>query len=308
MDSAETRARTIELFDAGLAMSRELVDREIPQGGSPLRLLAANAPMIGPGHWVADDFVFLAQALRGLIGVECAQLDGLSQLLALSDWPLLLHPALTLIRGMAEACGTVTWILEPWIAPLGTSADISATQWAELSAPILARSQLVLIETLHDRKRRHDAENRPDQVEKDDERIDQEVARVTSQHAPGQVVLTGDRRGWGVGGQARPSITDKVRRATEYAYGQRYVGTGMNPYPMLSGYAHASLDVVFAYSAERLPITQLLAAPDEEVKLIASLALRFHSSIFDLAGKAFGVGMTEFTEWDAKVEEFVLSS
>jgi hypothetical protein len=292
-------------MEQGLAIARKLVDLDSPEVGSSLHLLAANSTRVGVGTWTSDDLLFLDQALRGLAGVETAQLDGLLQMFG-SSAPIHLHPSMTVIRGMAEASGLILWLLEPWIAPLDSPDEIAADEWLGISAPILSRSQLVLLETLFDRKKRHGQEKRDDGVRLDEERIAVELSRIRSQHGPDDVVLTGDRRQWSIEGQQIPNKTDRVKMATEFSYGQAAVGSGMNPHPMLSGYAHASLDVVFAYTQQRQPITDLLVAPLEEVKLIASLALRLHASTYEVSAKAFGVDLADFTQWDARVEEFVL--
>jgi hypothetical protein len=293
-------------MDAGVAIGWRLVDLERPGATSPLLLLAEHRGMIGCGDWRDEDLVFQFQSLRGLVGVATAQLKGLSTLVR-DDSGLLLHPAITLIRGLAEACGTAMWMCEPWITPIDEDADVPLDEWKKLSAPILPRSQLVMLDGLADRGRRHRADGREDVAIEDDDRLRNERDRIFLAQAGVDTILAGDRRQWVIAGQRMPTRTELAVTATEYSYGQHFRNSGMNPYPMLSGYAHASLDVVFAYGTANVkpPLSGLLIAPVDEIHQIMSLGLRIYAAMLDFMVKTFGVEDDAFIDWDQQVNSFV---
>lgn len=305
MTEESDRSEAVGLILAGLAIGWQVVDREAPATSSPIYSLAASRERIGRGNWTDDDFRFLMEALRGLTGVASAQLRGLSSLLR-DDGAFYLHPSMTLIRGLAEACGTAMWILEPWITPIGADASVLAEEWEQLSAPILPRAQLVMIDALSDRIRRRRAEGNEAAADQDAGGLQAQKDRITLAQGEGGSMLTGDRRQWTIAGQRLPSRRELAVMATEYSYGQQFRNSGMNPYPMLSGYAHASLDVVFAYdnADEKVPISNLLVGREDEVQKISALGLRIYAAMLNCVINAIGFPVEDFEEWDGRVDEF----
>jgi len=299
------RTDAIGLMLAGVAIGWQVVDLEVPATSSPIYSLAASRKKIGRGDWTDDDFRFLTEALRGFTGVASAQLRGLSSLLR-DDGALYLHPSMTLIRGLAEACGTAMWILEPWITPIGEDESVLAEEWEQLSAPILPRTQLVMLDAMSDRIRRRRAEGNEAGAVQDAAGLQAQKDRIRLAQGEGGSTLTGDRRQWTIAGQRMPSRTELAVMATEYSYGQQFRNSGMNPYPMLSGYAHASLDVVFAYdnADERVPISNVLVGREDEVQKISALGLQIYAAMLNFVIKAIGFPVEDFEEWDGRVDEF----
>ena len=84
----------------------------------------------------------------------------------------------------------------------------------------------------------------------------------------------------------------------------------MNPYPMLSGYAHASLDTLFAPApANGLPLlSSLFAAQGREAHLVASLGIRLLAATYEVAAMAFGLDLAPFRDWEKRAEVFVLEA
>lgn len=303
-EEVEEAARLIRL---GASIGWKLVDTERPNDAGLLYALATHRKSIGHGKWLDEDFVFIFEALRGFLGVGTAQLSGIGALMKNAS-EILLHPTITLVRGLAEACGVVVWMLEPLITPINEKADVPAVDWAALVSPVLSRSQLVMLDSGADREHRYRAEGKITQADAEQANFLARRERIVNASSKFETALNGKRSKWTIDGQRLQKKTDLAIRATEYSYGQGRVGTGMNPYPMLSGYAHASLDVVFAYgtSGEKPVLSTLFVAPSDEVKLISSLGLRLYSVLLDLVGNAIGESRREFESWDREVESYVV--
>lgn len=68
----------------------------------------------GAGKWLDDDVEFLSESIKGLLGIAGAQLLGLGRIISPGE-PVRLHPLVTVLRGVAEACGTISWLVSPWL-------------------------------------------------------------------------------------------------------------------------------------------------------------------------------------------------
>lgn len=308
MDYRQLCEQAASLVDDGQRMAMDFAAIASPGDSCSIRALEALKSDIGSGNWTDDDLRFLVQAIRGLMGVEGAQLTGLRDLFAAGP-PVLLHPAVTLVRGTAEAGGLLIWLLEPWVNNTAGDDQVEETAWKALSLPVLARTQLLLLDAMASRRRRREALGSPD-VSIAEVELDLLKQRLLKEHGSTNVLLTGGRKNWRLYNEKLPDLTDAVTAATEYSYGQSFRGTGMNPYPMLSGYAHASLDVVFAQapSTRRPPMSSLLAGRDDDAHRIASLALRVLATTYEIAARAFGSNLEAFRSWEEQVEAFVLGS
>jgi len=262
----------------------------------------------GRDESIDRDLVRQFKSLQGFVGVATAQLEGLADLYFV-DSTLLLHPTLTLIRGIAEASGRAIWMFEQWIAPLGEDAQLTEEEWLRLSEPLFARCQLIFLDELNNRSHRYSVQGQQEFLDANKLETRKERSRIVALHGADNVRVTGRSKDWKIDGERLPTMTEQVTIATEYAYGQCARHSGMNPYPMLSGYAHGSLDVVFGYQTpgETLGLRILLAAPDYEVGLIASLALRVYSVLLDVSMKVLGVAPEAFASWTKDVETFVVS-
>lgn len=299
----------IRLIRHGTTIGLSLVDKERPSGEGLLFALARHRQEVGHGKWRDEDFVFQFEALRGLLGVGAAQISGLATLLH-TKTGLLLHPSMTLVRSLAEACGVVVWMLEPLIVPVDEDGELAHSEWVQSVSPVPSRFQLVMLNAIADREHRYRAERKDLEADKALLRLQEQRDRIADASPKANTTLEGKRTGWTIDGQRLPKKTDLAIKATEYSYGQQHVGTGMNPYPMLSGYAHASLDVVFAYgtSQEKPALSTLYQALPEETKLISSLGLRLYSVMLDVTINAIGESRSEFESWDREVEAYVVGA
>ena len=130
---------------------------------------------------------------------------------------------------------------------------------------------------------------------------------LTQQHGPDNVTFSGGRNKWAITGVGLPSATDRVISITEYAYGSTFRGSGLNPYPMFSGYAHASVETLFSTAPASGPVSMssLLESPLNEAFLITSLALRLFAATYDLAARGLGANLLAFQTWEILAESFV---
>src|SRR5579862_49649 len=125
-------------FGAGLGLA--MADNAIPKPGSPLDVLDSRRGTIPDGSWPACDIVLLRESLLGLISVAAFQLNGVGDLLAAGP-PINLFPLVTLVRGIAEACGRIWWHLEPWLDDKTVGTPVAEGAWDVLSGPIPARME-----------------------------------------------------------------------------------------------------------------------------------------------------------------------
>jgi hypothetical protein len=85
------------------------------------------------------------------------------------------------------------------------------------------------------------------------------------------------------------------------------VGEGINPYPALSGFAHASLDFLFALepSAVRPGMTLAFHSDIGEARDAIAIACRRFAVHFEMAAHIFGPELGGLTSWENAVNEFV---
>jgi hypothetical protein len=292
----------------GYGIGTALTDGASPAKGCPLHVLDLRRGHIPPGNWPVEDVRLLSEALRAFVGVAACQVQGLGALLA-SGPPVHLHPLATLVRSIAEACGWIWWHVEPWLNDAGDDAELEPAEWDQLSQPILARIELIRLDGLTSRQRRHRASHGEDSAEY---RASQAAVaaykdQLRARHDPSRVVLSGDRRRWRICGQGLPEITKLVTAATEYAYGQDTRGSGSNPYPMYSAYAHASLETVFASAGTgRPPLSQLLMAEEVDLRRLVAAGTRTFAAGYEIASHAFGLDVTELRAWEDELAPLTL--
>lgn len=111
-------AAVAELAAQGWGLGRAFMDEASPLRGSPIEALEARRALIPPGSWPREDVALLTETLRALVGVAGVQLHGVAANLR-SGPPVYLHPLVTLVRGIAEACGQIWWCVEPWVNDAG---------------------------------------------------------------------------------------------------------------------------------------------------------------------------------------------
>ncbi len=218
-----------------------------------------------------------------------------------------LHPLVTLVRGIAEACGQCWWHVEPWINDAGADQELEVDAWDQLSAPIFARIELAHLDGLAARRRRLGAIHGETSTEY--EEADRVVSAYRSElqrrHALVGIVVSGDRRKWEILGEKLPQATNLVIAATEYAYGQHTRGTGRNPYPLYSAYAHASLEAIFAAAGTaRTPLSRLHLANTTELRRLSATATRTFAAGYEIVAQAFGWGITDLAAWEESLRPF----
>lgn len=244
----------------------------------------------------------LTQAAGGYVLMAAEQLAGVGLLYAAGP-PVRLFPTVTLLRGVAEASGRVFWLLDPWTDKDGTK---TGADWPIDTRRILGRLELVLVETLHTRLRRHRAQRLLPPVT---DTAAAEAALREAQDRIGRPDRTANVMGkpgsWVVYGERLPVTTDWVAAATEYGHGQRHRGTGLNLYPLYSGYAHASLDVLLARPST-VPLHQAVIATDDEARDLAGTALRTFVAAFDAVLSVHGRSDPRLAAWEEHVDALIL--
>ena len=180
------------------------------------------------------------------------------------------------------------WLLDPWLDTTDERKPVDEATWFTLSQPVLLRSQVLRLHELANRRRRRSS-SAPVQSE-DEDAIAAFQDRLIAQHGQENVRFTGGKKQWRVSGESMPDITERVIAVTECSYGSTFVGSGINPYPMLSGYAHASIETLFASAPDSapIPITSLLEASPEELHTLVTLGLRLFAVTYELAAKSLG--------------------
>ena len=302
---------TATVAQRGHALATTFMDHARPARASPLNIFRARLPMVtGLTSSQLDDVQFLAEALRGLVGVAGNQVQGVGALFAAGP-PIALHPLSTLVRGVAEAVGKIWWQVAPWIDDSRQAPEMSSDEWDAVCRPVLARARLARLDALADRRRRMEAAHgggSPQHLEADAALLAYKDRLKEVYPANFGLVLTGGRRKWRVADEVLPEATELATAATEYAYGQHMRGSGRNPYPLYSGYAHASLELIFAHADKqyRGPMSPLMNCYLNEAKMVAGLALRGLAAGLDIASTAFGTDSHDLATWEREVDALVI--
>lgn len=287
----------------GSEFAADFADEAAARPDSTLAILAS----VTEAPWVRADVDFLARTVRALMAVAGAQLHGLGHILVAGS-PIHLHPLVTLLRGIAEAMGWVWWLSAPILPDPDEDVDIPPGEWFARANRVMDRSQLHHLEELAQRRSRREASKGKDSQ-------DHQVVRqidALKKHFGGlhgdNASLSGGRRTWRIGQEVIPKKTDLVIAVTEYAYGERYRGSGMNPYRLYSGYAHASVEVVFAHqtATTNSPMSTLIMGDDNEVRGVVGVALRTFAVGYELALHMFGIEVAALREWEDRVDPLVL--
>lgn len=275
-------------------------DPDLYREGSSFHLLRQLAESSPPSGWVAGDVVFANECVRGLVGIVAFQLRGLGQMLR-SSRSVHLHPLITLVRGVAEAAGALWWHVEPWIDRRPADAQTAdASEWARRADTVVVRAQLRHVVELANRRRRtiatygeNSAEAR-DAIRALEDNKDDLVARYGDGAS-----LHGRSSGWKLRNESIPQWGDLVHHALEFGHGQDHDGQIVQRiYPLLSGFAHPSLEMLYAHTPQPGPLSpQLLCSPSEARQLI-STAGRIAAAAYDLAFEVCGITDAARAEWE----------
>jgi len=282
----------------------------VPQPESHLLALKALHAEQGAGKWLEQDVDFLSEAIKGLLGIAGAQLLGMGRLVSPGE-PVLLHPLVTLLRGVAEACGTVSWLVSPWIVVGEEVEDTKSPEdWWNGSQPILARIELLQLEARMSRLRRLKAAFTDNQSSVVEAEVALERIRgdLEACHGIGSAEVRGSRReSLRIQGETMPSYTELVTMATEFSHGSKCRGSGMNPYPMFSGFAHANVEVLFSQApTDRRPgMSNLFPAQAGEVRDSMAQGFRLVEAHYEMAAVSLDVGKEELAPWSEQVRNFI---
>jgi hypothetical protein len=312
MEYEELCQIAVELAKQSSDLAMNFVDRGRPTESSSLNMLTAHKANIGSGVWVDEDIIRLYEALRGLIGIAGAQMNGLSRL---SDGgvPIMRHPLMTLVRGVAEACGNIAWLTSPWIVHPGEVQETNVADWCADSAPVLSRLQLLWYDAEYDRRRRilSTVNVTPERVAAAEDALSELRTRFETQHGLDNATFRGTNRNeWSINGEKIPYRRDLASRATEYSHGPAFVGAGIYHYPTMSGFAHASLDFLFMNTPaiDRPGMQIIFQSPIEEFRDAIALSCRLFAAHFDMSLDAFGLDKTGLTVWERGVTDFVVNT
>lgn len=258
--------------------------------------------------WGPPDVDFLARTIQVLTATAGAQLRGAGHVLA-AEPPVQLHPLVTLLRGIAEASGMIWWLTAPLLPSLDEVVDIPPAEWLARGKRMVTRSQVLHLDELAQRRARREASHGQgsDSYRQAARQIDALKQHLATLH--GELAsFTGGRKAWRIGEETMPTKTELVSAVTEYAYGERFKDSGMNPYRLYSGYAHASVELVRAHATETKtsPLSRLICGEEDEVQSIAGAALRTFAVGFELASHMFGTPLTELYEWEARVDPLII--
>lgn len=178
--------------------------------------------------------------------------------------------------------------------------------WRVDTRRILGRLELMLVETYHARVRRQRAQHHQPPV------TDPAAAQTALREAKDRIVgrdpsakLKGNSKTWSVYGEQLPVATEWVTAATEYAHGQQHRGTGLNMYPLYSGYAHASLDVLLMRPSTTPMLEAVIASPDEARRL-AGTGLRTFAAAFDAVLSVHGRTSAWLAGWEERADAIAL--
>jgi hypothetical protein len=229
-----------------------------------IAMMMARLDKIPPGKWTRQDAAWVGLAAQGLVGIAGSHLHGIARTLA-DDDPLWLHPFMTLARGVAEAAGQIFWLAEPFLdgmAPNSTNVFCGQDEWDRRASLTLARSQCSYLEGLAQRRNRYAKFYGPDstQYTAANAAIDQYKDDLRKIHDAEDLVLTRGKGAWSIRDQSIPSTSSLVTSVTEYAFGHNQPFRGVDLYPLYSGYAHASLELLLSNYDPTHPTSDLLLA------------------------------------------------
>jgi hypothetical protein len=290
----------------GSALAGTFADGAQPAPTSTLEMLNS----VTAHTWGPADVDFLARTIRALTAIGGAQLRGAGHVL-MAEPSIQLHPLVTLLRGIAEASGMIWWLNAPLLPRVDEAVDIQPAEWLARGTRVVTRSQLHHLDELAQRRARREASHRQGseeyrQVVKQADALKQHFINL---HGAG-ASFSGGRKAWRIGQETLPQKTDLVIAVTEYAYGERYRGSGINPYRLYSGYAHASVELVFAHATETMTsqMSTLIVAEEDEVQAIAGAALRTFAVGYEFASHMFGLDLTALREWEGRVDPLIIDT
>lgn len=323
----------------GYRLGADFVDA--PQRTQPDSHFAIIDAFVSSGNdprWERADVRFIDEAVAAYVGAAAAHLHGIAALLHAGD-PIHLHPISALARGVVEAVGNIWWQIEPLI---DDDNDWSSTGPAvqEVVAryrQILARSHFRQLDEMRYRLKRLKVNHDPDEVDlrtidEAQQKLDTLKLRLATVHGstgltfsvkkpcshcgePKQADLSllapsklAERKITEIAGESLPDITTRVIAAFEYAYGQDWRGVGINLYPILSGYAHGSIETFYAQlGVERTPPMTAQRSSDGEMRSLVSVALRSFAAGLDMAMTMTGTSQTKREAWEEKFTPLTIS-
>ena len=305
----EICSTSADLAELGGNLSIQFADNATPQPGSHLAVLKVLQSQRTPNPWRSDDVAFLAEALKGLLGIAGSQLRGMSKLVSEGP-PVMMHPLVTAVRGVAEACGTIAWLIEPWVVPDGEDDEGDDDAWWDVSQSTLARSELLQLEARINRVKRLKAAFTIDQPNLDTAEVVLEALRtdLESNHGFEDVSVRGNQRqSLRIKGERFETYSELVSMAVEYSYGAKHRGSGMTPYPLFSGFAHASLEVLFSQAPiiGRPGMSTLFEAEPGEVRDVMAQGLRLMEAHYEMVATAFGLNLRLLNSFRDGVREFI---
>lgn len=261
----------------------ELAAPAVP--GSTLAEIGRVAGSDADLHHDRTDAQFVVESLRGYVGISSSHLRGLGAML-LAGPPVPLYPVMTLIRAQAEACGSAWWIFEPLVNFEGDDASISDVQLAALPLKVLDRSQVLRLDQLRTRLKRHRQDAGSADVDGLEVELEKFETRLRALHGDSGLIWEKRKDGSlkriaGVGEQRTPKLFELATAGVRSAYrGESHGGANINPYAMLSGYAHGSIETFFSHGQS--PATSLVRLADagsDEVRVVTGLVLRMHEAL-----------------------------
>jgi hypothetical protein len=220
-----------------------------------------------------------------------------------------------LLRGVAEACGTISWLVSPWLVPGEGDVETQESDpeyWWNHSRPVLARTELLELEARMSRVHRLEAAYTDDQPSLKTAKEILETLRTELQerHGRDNAAVRGYRSDLMIEDEKMPPYTELVTMATEFSHGAKYRGSGMNPYPMLSGFAHANVEILFTQppTYRRPGMSGLFAAEIGEVRDLMIQGCRLVETHYEIASKCFGAMEEELTPWGSEIRHFIEST
>jgi hypothetical protein len=98
-----------------------------------------------------------------------------------------------------------------------------------------------------------------------------------------------------------------VHHALEFGHGQDHDGQmDKRIYSMLSGFAHPSVEMLYATTADTGPISPRLACSPSEAKLLVSTAGREAAAAYDMAYAVCGADEAELEAWEAEFDRQIV--
>jgi hypothetical protein len=123
-------------------------------------------------------------------------------------------------------------------------------------------------------------------------------AQLLALHGEGGLRLDKKGRIRGVGVEQIPQSTEIVQAAVEYAFGRDHRGEGTNLYKLWFGYAHGSIEMLYAHGQQAwTSLTAVTEASADELRDFSNLTLRMNYRLLYTLSEMMGRVVSDIEAW-----------